>query len=124
MLWQELFRFGEYVCGRGSGTDEDAWPANVSSVPGRLRSGRVSSVWLPWTAVFEFLHHDQREAPSALILSICETVSRDLEVLVRKPDVLAESSAKGSARASSATRRCVFELAHQKARQNGDREGG
>lgn len=84
-LWQELFRFGEYVCDRDSGTDEGAWPTSVSCDPGRLRSGRVSSVWLPWSAVFEFLHHDQREAPSALILTISEEVSRVLEILVRKP---------------------------------------
>lgn len=84
-LWQELFRFGEYVCDRGVGTDEDAWPSSILPDPGRLRSGRVSGVWLPWSAVFEFLHHDQREAPSSLILTICEGVSRDLEVLVRKP---------------------------------------
>ncbi len=85
MFWQELFRFGEYVCGRGSGTDEDTWPTSVSPDHGRLRSGRVSSVWLPWSAVFEFLHHDKHEAPSSLILTVCEEVSRDLEVLVRKP---------------------------------------
>jgi hypothetical protein len=85
MFWQELFRFGEHICGRGSGTDGDTWPTSVSPDPGRLRSGRISSVWLPWSAVFEFLYHDQREAPSSLILTICEEVSRDLEVLVRKP---------------------------------------
>lgn len=84
-LWQELFRFGEHLCNRGSAKRDDAWPPGVSFEVGRLRSGRISSVWLPWSAVFEFLHHNQRDAPSSLILSIAEATSRDLEVLARKP---------------------------------------
>lgn len=84
-FWQELFRFGEHVCCRGNPHRDDAWPTGVKIEAGRLRSGRISSVWLPWSAVVEFLHHDHRDAPSALILSIAESASHDLEVLVRKP---------------------------------------